>query len=53
MDVKQASVNDYKSIKDFIRKKWSKDLILTKNKKLFYYFYVKKKKINFLILKKK
>ena len=53
MDVKQASVNDYKSIKDFIKKKWSKDHILTKNKKLFYYFYVKKKKINFLILKKK
>ncbi len=53
MDVTQASINDYKLIIDFIKKRWSKNHILTKNKKLFYYFYVRKYKINFLILKNK
>jgi hypothetical protein len=53
MSISQASIKDYKEIAEFIKKNYSANHILTKNKKVFFYFYAKKTKINFLILKYK
>lgn len=53
MSITQASIGNHKLIVNFIKKYWSKNHVLVKNKKLFYYYYVRKKKINFLILKYK
>ena len=53
MSIFQASIKDYKHIKTFIKKYWSINHILVKNKELFYYYYVRGKKINFLFLKNK
>jgi hypothetical protein len=47
------TIKDYKEIVEFIKKNYSSNHILTKNKKVFFYFYAKKKKLNFLILKYK